>query len=294
MTSSKFHFVDLAGSERQKLTKTSGQRLKEAGNIHKSLTVLGSVINSLAEGKNSHVRYRDSKLTFFLRDSIGGNSKTMMVANISPTGSAFAETLSTLKFAQRAKQIENKAFINQESTGTSEALRKELQRAKDELVRMRSLVSAYQEQGMLLEDQSHPARSLTSQNESHLLSNPQDSSSRALANLADLTSITRSLLSGNQTQIEIEVLLRETVGVIDNIEKQLQEEIHRKDEFLGMFSHLCEIHKAEDQRNKGTIDMLNRRLVEMEKEIEKGGIGMPERLLEIKSSTIAEERVGSV
>jgi kinesin family protein 15 len=123
VTTSKFHFVDLAGSERQKQTRTSGNRLKEAGNIHKSLTVLGSVINSLSEGKNTHVRYRDSKLTFILKDSIGGNSKTTMIANISPAASSYGETLSTLKFAQRAKLIKNRASINQESQGSTENLR---------------------------------------------------------------------------------------------------------------------------------------------------------------------------
>lgn len=104
--------MDLAGSERQKQTKSTGQRLKEAGNINKSLTVLGSVINSLSENTHSHIRYRDSKLTFLLKDSLGGNSKTTMIANISPAVLSFSETLSTLKFAQRAKLIQNKASIN--------------------------------------------------------------------------------------------------------------------------------------------------------------------------------------
>ena len=119
ITMSKFHFVDLAGSERQKMTKSTGQRLREAGNINKSLTVLGSVINSLSENKNKHIRYRDSKLTFLLKDSLGGNSKTTMIANISPAALSFSETLSTLKFAQRAKLIKNKASINQQATGSS-------------------------------------------------------------------------------------------------------------------------------------------------------------------------------
>ena len=94
---SRFHIIDLAGSERQKFTNTTGNQLKEAGMINKSLSALGNVINSLvdiSEGKSRHVHYRDSKLTFLLRDSLGGNSKTVIIANISPSGLCFGETLS--------------------------------------------------------------------------------------------------------------------------------------------------------------------------------------------------------
>lgn len=133
---SQFHFVDLAGSERQKKTETTGERLKEGCNINKSLSVLGSVINALVEsaaGKKTHVRYRDSKLTFLLRDSLGGNSKTAMVANISPAPSAYHETLSTLQFAQRAKLIKTHALLNEDMAGAREALQQEIRRLKEEL-----------------------------------------------------------------------------------------------------------------------------------------------------------------
>ena len=118
---SRFHIIDLAGSERSKNTNAVGDRLKEAGMINKSLSALGIVINSLvdiSEGKARHVHYRDSKLTFLLRDSLGGNSKTLMIANITPSTFSINETISTLKFAQRAKLIKNKAIINEESSGT--------------------------------------------------------------------------------------------------------------------------------------------------------------------------------
>lgn len=100
--SSKFHLIDLAGSERQRATDAAGERLKEAGMINKSLSALGNVINSLVdltEGKSRHIHYRDSKLTFLLKDSLGGNSKTCIIANISPSFQAQSETMSTLKFA---------------------------------------------------------------------------------------------------------------------------------------------------------------------------------------------------
>ena len=99
MKSSCFHIIDLAGSERAKSTKTEGQRLKEASCINKSLSALGNVINSLvdiSEGKARHVHYRDSKLTFLLRDSLGGNSKTTIIANITQASLSQNETLSTL------------------------------------------------------------------------------------------------------------------------------------------------------------------------------------------------------
>jgi hypothetical protein len=95
--------------------------LKEAGIINKSLSALGNVINSLvdiSEGRSRHVHYRDSKLTFLLKDSLGGNSKTCIVAAISPAAMHFSETLSTLKFAQRAKLIKNRAVVNEDTSGT--------------------------------------------------------------------------------------------------------------------------------------------------------------------------------
>lgn len=133
---SRFHIIDLAGSERSKYTNAVGERLKEAGMINKSLSALGNVINSLvdiSEGKSRHVHYRDSKLTFLLRDSLGGNSKTVIIANISPSSLCYGETLSTLKFAQRAKLIRNKAVINEDSSGTIQLLKAEIIRLQKEL-----------------------------------------------------------------------------------------------------------------------------------------------------------------
>ncbi|RKP21773.1 kinesin-domain-containing protein, partial [Rozella allomycis CSF55] len=133
---SRFNIVDLAGSERQSLTGATGIRLKEAGNINKSLLALGNVINSLldiAMGRPRHVHYRDSKLTFLLRDSLGGNSKTFVIANVSPSSACVAETLSTLRFAQRVKQIRNKAIKNKDVVGDVDELQAEIKRLKDEL-----------------------------------------------------------------------------------------------------------------------------------------------------------------
>ena len=110
----KLNLVDLAGSERQSKTQTTGQRLKEATQINLSLSALGNVISALVQGKHSHVPYRDSKLTRLLQDSLGGNTKTLMIAAISPADYNFEETLTTLRYASRAKNIKNKPRVNQD------------------------------------------------------------------------------------------------------------------------------------------------------------------------------------
>ncbi|XP_050216404.1 kinesin-like protein KIN-12C isoform X2 [Mercurialis annua] len=132
----RLNLVDLAGSERQKSSGAEGDRLKEAANINKSLSTLGLVMMSLvdlAQGKHRHVPYRDSRLTFLLQDSLGGNSKTTIIANISPSMCSANETLSTLKFAQRAKLIQNNAKVNEDASGDVGTLQRQIQQLKDQL-----------------------------------------------------------------------------------------------------------------------------------------------------------------
>ncbi|KAM2039873.1 hypothetical protein ACFX1T_013275 [Malus domestica] len=134
---SRINLVDLAGSERQKLTGAAGERLKEAGNINRSLSQLGNLINILAEisqtGKQRHIPYRDSRLTFLLQESLGGNAKLAMVCAISPTQGCKSETFSTLRFAQRAKAIKNKAVVNEVMQEDVNQLREVIRQLRDEL-----------------------------------------------------------------------------------------------------------------------------------------------------------------
>lgn len=114
----KLNLVDLAGSERQIKTKTVGQRQKEAIKINLSLSALGNVISALVDGRSTHIPYRDSKLTRILQDSLGGNARTVMIANIGPAGYNYEETLITLRYANRAKNIKNKPRVNENPKDT--------------------------------------------------------------------------------------------------------------------------------------------------------------------------------
>ncbi|XP_077269575.1 kinesin-like protein 31E isoform X1 [Temnothorax americanus] len=136
----KFHFVDLAGSERLKRTGATGDRAKEGISINCGLLALGNVISALGDKtkKASHIPYRDSKLTRLLQDSLGGNSQTVMIACVSPSDRDFMETLSTLKYANRARNIKNKVTINQDkSSRTIASLRREIQQLQLELMEYR-------------------------------------------------------------------------------------------------------------------------------------------------------------
>lgn len=130
----KLNLVDLAGSERQGKTGATGERLKEATKINLSLSALGNVISALVDGKTKHIPYRDSKLTRLLQDSLGGNTKTLMIACISPAESNYDETLSTLRYANRAKNISNKPTLNEDPTETIiRQYREEILKLKDML-----------------------------------------------------------------------------------------------------------------------------------------------------------------
>uniref|UniRef100_A0A7N8WIG8 Kinesin-like protein KIF13B n=1 Tax=Mastacembelus armatus TaxID=205130 RepID=A0A7N8WIG8_9TELE len=142
---SKLSLVDLAGSERATKTGAAGERLKEGSNINKSLSTLGLVISALADqgagtNKSKFVPYRDSVLTWLLKDSLGGNSRTAMVATISPAADNYDETLSTLRYADRAKNIVNHAIVNEDPNARIiRELREEVEKLREQLTEAESM-----------------------------------------------------------------------------------------------------------------------------------------------------------
>ncbi|XP_061663096.1 kinesin-like protein KIF21A isoform X2 [Syngnathoides biaculeatus] len=149
--SAKFHFVDLAGSERLKRTGATGDRAKEGISINCGLLALGNVISALGDRskRSTHVPYRDSKLTRLLQDSLGGNSQTVMIACISPSDRDFMETLNTLKYANRARNIKNKVVVNQDRASQQiSALRTEMARLQMELMEYKTGKRTIGEDGM--------------------------------------------------------------------------------------------------------------------------------------------------
>ncbi|XP_035800213.2 kinesin-like protein KIF16B isoform X5 [Amphiprion ocellaris] len=166
-TVSKIHLVDLAGSERADATGATGVRLKEGGNINKSLVTLGNVISALADmtqdGVNTNLKkksvfvpYRDSVLTWLLKDSLGGNSKTIMIATVSPADVNYGETLSTLRYANRAKNIINKPTINEDANvRLIRELRAEIARLKALLVQGNQIALLDSPTALSMEEKLH-------------------------------------------------------------------------------------------------------------------------------------------
>ena len=142
--SGMLYLVDLAGSEKVGKTGASGQTLEEAKKINKSLSALGMVINSLTDGKSSHIPYRDSKLTRILQESLGGNARTTLIINCSPSSYNDTETVSTLRFGMRAKTIKNKAKVNAELSAAE--LKRQLNRAQNQVMTFEKYVASLDEE----------------------------------------------------------------------------------------------------------------------------------------------------
>ncbi|CAL8255603.1 unnamed protein product [Boreogadus saida] len=156
---SKISLVDLAGSERVSKTGAAGERLKEGSNINRSLTTLGCVISALADqsagkGKAKFVPYRDSVLTWLLKDNLGGNSKTAMIATVSPAADNYEETLSTLRYADRAKRIVNHAVVNEDPNARI------IRELREEVEKLREQLTAAEVRGLCTTDMEERAEPL--------------------------------------------------------------------------------------------------------------------------------------
>ncbi|RCH90181.1 hypothetical protein CU098_003647, partial [Rhizopus stolonifer] len=231
---SKFHFVDLAGSERLKRTHAQGDRAKEGIAINSGLLALGNVISALGDEtrRATHIPYRDSKLTRLLQDSLGGNSQTLMLACVSPADTNFMETLNTLKYANRARNIKNRVTVNQDFAGSS----MEVNQLKALVSRLRMEIASLRADGHSM------STSNTSQDDSASLKNEsarlrdrlQDMSNR----LVQVTSERDTLLMERELgefmqkdSLEDDTLLEDvnttkriqTHPIIESYQKQIQE-----------------------------------------------------------------------
>ncbi|XP_073513375.1 kinesin-like protein KIF1B isoform X20 [Phyllobates terribilis] len=216
---SKISLVDLAGSERADSTGAKGTRLKEGANINKSLTTLGKVISALAEvskkkKKSDFIPYRDSVLTWLLRENLGGNSRTAMVAALSPADINYDETLSTLRYADRAKQIKCNAIINEDPNA------KLVRELKDEVSRLKELLRA---QGL---------GDIIDTSMSSLASSPSSCSLSSQVGLSMVTSIQERIMStpGGEEAIE---RLKESEKIIAELNETWEEKL-RKTEAIRM------------------------------------------------------------
>ncbi|XP_069466093.1 kinesin-like protein KIF1B isoform X21 [Ambystoma mexicanum] len=248
---SKISLVDLAGSERADSTGAKGTRLKEGANINKSLTTLGKVISALAEvdnctskskkkKKTDFIPYRDSVLTWLLRENLGGNSRTAMVAALSPADINYDETLSTLRYADRAKQIKCNAIINEDPNA------KLVRELKEEVTRLKDLLRA---QGLgdildnlkdiqnnknryLLASENQRPGPLSTASMGCLNTSPSSGSLNSQVGLATVTSIQERIMStpGGEEAIE---RLKESEKIIAELNETWEEKL-RKTEAIRM------------------------------------------------------------
>ncbi|XP_038605633.1 kinesin-like protein KIF1A isoform X19 [Tachyglossus aculeatus] len=225
---SKISLVDLAGSERADSTGAKGTRLKEGANINKSLTTLGKVISALAEmdsgpnknkkkKKTDFIPYRDSVLTWLLRENLGGNSRTAMVAALSPADINYDETLSTLRYADRAKQIRCNAVINEDPNN------KLIRELKDEVARLRDLLYA-QGLGDIIDTNTVPGGpKLTN---ALVGMSPSSSLSALSSRAASVSSLHERMMFAPGSEEAIE-RLKETEKIIAELNETWEEKLRR-------------------------------------------------------------------
>ncbi|PWV16268.1 hypothetical protein C3747_24g308 [Trypanosoma cruzi] len=231
---SKLNLVDLAGSERQSKTGAFGDTLKEGCNINLSLSALGTVIDTIVKGRG-HVPFRSSPLTMLLKDSLGGSSKTVMFANIGPSEHNFSETISTLRFADRAKQIKNKPVVNMDTKDQKIAELTEL------LHELREKLKRYETEGTgSLEREVEELREKVGEMEVSL-----DSAVRAReADAVDFENVKAKLNMERQATTSRVIELEELIGKLQNdmqiMESSVTDERLQREEVLRLCSqYLC-------------------------------------------------------
>mmetsp|Transcript_73369 Transcript_73369/g.203668 ORF Transcript_73369/g.203668 Transcript_73369/m.203668 type:complete len:709 (+) Transcript_73369:100-2226(+) len=199
----KLHLVDLAGSEKVAKTGASGERLDEAKNINRSLSALGNVINALTDKKHTHVPYRDSKLTRVLQESLGGNAKTSLIITCSASSYNEQETISTLRFGQRAKMIKNVVKVNLERS--AEELKLLLEKKDLSLIELRARVVALEQllkaNGIVLPDDTNGSAAALAAERAAAAASKTDDSQHSVAELIDQLQDKRAELKENAERI---------------------------------------------------------------------------------------------
>lgn len=277
--SGQLFLVDLAGSEKVGKTGASGQTLEEAKKINKSLSALGMVINALTDGKSTHIPYRDSKLTRILQESLGGNSRTTLIINCSPSSYNDAETVSTLRFGVRAKSIKNKAKVNAELSPAE--LKQLLRKAQTQVTSFENYLSALESEvhvwrsgENLPKDRWTPARNETMAiakaekprpaTPSRLQEVPRSETPRPESRMGDRSSTPSLVLEKDERdeflrrENEFQDQIAERESHIVNVERNLRE---ARDELKGL--------KENSTRSGKDNDKLNNEINELRMQLEK-------------------------
>ncbi|XP_068132398.1 kinesin-like protein KIF21A isoform X3 [Hyperolius riggenbachi] len=282
----KFHFVDLAGSERLKRTGATGDRAKEGISINCGLLALGNVISALGDRskKATHVPYRDSKLTRLLQDSLGGNSQTVMIACVSPSDRDFMETLNTLKYANRARNIKNKVMVNQDRTSQQiNALRNEITRLQMELMEYKTGKRIIDEEGVeSINDMFHENAMLQTENNNlrmrikamqetvdalraRITQLMSDQANQVLARAGDGNEEISNMIHNYIKEIEdLRAKLLESEAVNENLRKNLSRASSRTSYFSGHTPFSASLMPAEKETTE-IIDLAKKDLQKLKK-----------------------------
>ena len=283
----KLNLVDLAGSERQSKTNASGDRLKEATKINLSLSALGNVISALVDGKSQHIPYRDSKLTRLLQDSLGGNTKTVMIANVGPADYNFDETMSTLRYANRAKNIKNKPKINEDAKDTM------LREFQEEIKRLKAQI----EQGG---GSGYERRSLRSKSEN---TNQKTKTGTRLEEIREAMRVEMEQNAMKALGVEdaerAQELARENArekmrALMEEKDRTEEEKMELEENFrrqqLEMEDHFGEINSEKEEHR-----ILNEKLQAMQAKVVKGGTNLLDQEIRlVEEARIRDERLAKI
>ncbi|CAI2350521.1 unnamed protein product [Caenorhabditis sp. 36 PRJEB53466] len=298
ITVGRLNLVDLAGSERQSKTGATGERFKEATKINLSLSALGNVISALVDSKSAHIPYRDSKLTRLLQDSLGGNSKTVMVACIGPASYNFEETLGTLRYANRAKNIKNQPKINEDPKDALlrefqeeiEMLREQLKNRKNrtkgggtqsfydsERAKLEDDIEAIQKDDSLIKQEKE--RLIREVQEKHaLLEKERMEQARVAERIANIQS---RLIVGSDEDGRLESRTREQHAELEHKRRELAEQKKREREMV----------EALERQEEDTVD-LRQTFSDLRSEVEAKSKKLKKMMLKLRqvraSFTVAE------